>query len=55
MKSIVLNVVCSVTKVKVLMSLGGDFQGLSRVGEVCKRRLEIDPHDYGSKDTEQIL
>ena len=37
-------------------SLGsGTVQGLIRVKEVCKLRLENDPHDYGSKDIEQIL
>ena len=37
-------------------SLGsGTVQGLIRVKEVCKLRLENDPHDYGSKDIERIL
>ena len=33
----------------------GTVQGLCRVKEVCKLRLENDPHDYGSEDIEQIL
>ena len=39
-----------------LGSLGsGTVQGLIRVKEVCKLRLENDPHDNGSKDIERIL
>ena len=30
-------------------------QGLFRVKDVCKLRLENDPHNYGSNDIEQIL
>ena len=55
MKSIVLNFECSVTKVKVMISLGGDFQGLCHAKEVCKLRFENGPHSYCSKDIEQIL
>ena len=33
----------------------GTVQGLCRVKEVCKLRLENTPHDYGSKFMEQIL
>ena len=33
----------------------GTVHGLFRVKEVCKLRLENDPHDYGSKNVEQIL
>ena len=37
-------------------SLGsGTVQGLIRVKEECKLRLNNDLHDYGSKDIEQIL
>ena len=41
MNSIVLNFVCSLTKMSCEI--------------VCKLRLENDPRDYGSNDIEQIL
>ena len=56
MKSKILNFVFSITKSKRVNSLWrGTVQGLCHVKEVCKLRLENDPHVYGSKDTKQIL
>ena len=37
-------------------SLGkGTVHGLFRLKDICKLRLENDPHDYSSKDVEHIL
>ena len=56
MNNIVMYFVCSLTKVKVKIALGWEISKVKfRLKEVCKLRLENDPHDYSSKDVEQIL